>query len=321
MAFPIGGGSFLDSFERADGLVGNDWSSFNAESKADSLTAQSVIRTFVLTVDPVGTHRRLLTYRSVGIVNNTISAIFPGTQVNKRGLFVRGVRSAGAMRAVVVTADGRILTYDSTQSGVVDATLGQQEPGFTAVLGTFTALAAGNKLAVTVTDLTLDVKVNDALVRSVTLSAPYDKGEDVGAYHDTTVDLAAATPTLDDFTSNTASNTGVIRNVVTGIVNPWPADYIDPLKRNIEVTTRRWGGDDYLIDDPGRVNMRWDRERRRRTISGHVVVHRISPDFDEFELLASAFPGRRNWAGIGGFLYIPSFPQLRRKETLWPDAT
>lgn len=31
--------------------------------------------------------------------------------------------------------------------------------------------------------------------------------------------------------------------------------------------------------------------------------------------------GERQWNGIGGFIYIPSFPQLERKETSWPHAT
>lgn len=29
----------------------------------------------------------------------------------------------------------------------------------------------------------------------------------------------------------------------------------------------------------------------------------------------------RQWNGIGGFIYIPSFPQLSRRETTWPHAT
>lgn len=34
-----------------------------------------------------------------------------------------------------------------------------------------------------------------------------------------------------------------------------------------------------------------------------------------------AFNYSRTWNGIGGFAYIPSFPQLSRKETTWPHAT
>lgn len=29
----------------------------------------------------------------------------------------------------------------------------------------------------------------------------------------------------------------------------------------------------------------------------------------------------RQWNGIGGFRYLPSFPQLSRNETTWPHAT
>ena len=31
--------------------------------------------------------------------------------------------------------------------------------------------------------------------------------------------------------------------------------------------------------------------------------------------------GNRRWAGLGGLVYIPSFPQLSRNETTWPHAT
>ena len=33
------------------------------------------------------------------------------------------------------------------------------------------------------------------------------------------------------------------------------------------------------------------------------------------------FEYTRQWNGLGGVIYIPSFPQLERKETAWPHAT
>lgn len=114
------------------------------------------------------------------------------------------------------------------------------------------------------------------------------------------------------------------------IANPVQPDLgTHPRVTSFVVGLRRWGDDDDLYDHnadgikdfPERAFMRYGRERRR------IVVNqvKVANPREEIGVLddapAEQFPGRRVWAGIGGFLFIPSFPQLRRKETIWPDAT
>lgn len=92
---------------------------------------------------------------------------------------------------------------------------------------------------------------------------------------------------------------------------------------------RTWGDDDRVYDSNGdgvpdfplRANMRWGRERRRRAV--FIGLHEVNPPTDitmPQRTVDVAVRGNRIWGGIGGFSYIPSFPQLNRKLTTWPTA-
>lgn len=91
-----------------------------------------------------------------------------------------------------------------------------------------------------------------------------------------------------------------------------------------------WGDDDRLYipdtttdDAPSnveRARMRYGRERRK--IRAYVAfVGGAYPDVSlPHRVISKGYLVNRRWGGIGGFQYIPSFPQLNRFNTTWPLA-
>lgn len=62
----------------------------------------------------------------------------------------------------------------------------------------------------------------------------------------------------------------------------------------------------------------------RTTTEGVGIAHeamtkRIAKFLAEAATTQSV-PGYRIWGGIGGFLYVPSFPQLSKRETTYPKG-
>lgn len=49
--------------------------------------------------------------------------------------------------------------------------------------------------------------------------------------------------------------------------------------------------------------------------------HVSSMGMKVFRIRFVALSYTRMWNGIGGTIYLPSFPQLDRQETVWPHAT
>lgn len=85
-----------------------------------------------------------------------------------------------------------------------------------------------------------------------------------------------------------------------------------------ETALRHWGGiedgsGDYL---PGTIGAFVHQRSAPVTIVQEALVSAAT----ELEAQSLHLHVTRHWAGIGGFLYVPSFPQLTRHETTWPFA-
>lgn len=82
----------------------------------------------------------------------------------------------------------------------------------------------------------------------------------------------------------------------------------------VSTFTRAWGGADptKILHNQGSEQSLYPPWNRT------VQVVKFTPPMDELRV-ASVF--NRQWNGIGGIGYVPSFPQLDRKNTTWPHAS